>query len=157
MLKNLPASVNFSLQYEGGFVDDPEDPGGATNKGITLATYRLDIDPHGTVADLRHVSTEVAVAVYHCHYWTPINADALAGGVDVLAFDIAVNAGVGRARQLLAQTVGLPPMQRIQRLHDLRMGWWKRLATWAHFGRGWTARETACRALALKLAGAGEV
>jgi lysozyme family protein len=157
MDKNLIAAVNFALLYEGGFVDDPHDPGGATNKGITLATYRLDVNPHGAVADLRHMTVETASAVYRKHYWATINADALAGGVDVLAFDIAVNAGVGRARQFLARTAGLPAIQRIQRLHNLRMGWWKRLATWARFGRGWTTREVACRALALKLAGAGEV
>jgi lysozyme family protein len=151
MDKNLIVAVNFTLLYEGGFVDDPHDPGGATNKGITLATYRLDVNPHGAVADLRHMTVETASAVYRKHYWATINADALPGGVDVLAFDIAVNMGVGRARQFLAQTAKLPPAARVQTLHNLRMGFWKRLATWARFGRGWTVREVACLKLARSL------
>jgi lysozyme family protein len=151
--KNFLTALTFTLHYEGGFVNDPRDPGGATNKGITLATYRADVDPHGTVASLIAMSTKTAGEIYRKHYWTQINADALAGGVDMEAFDIAVNMGVGRARQFLAQTIGLAPAQRLRQLHILRMGFWKRLATWAHFGKGWTAREVACYALATRLLG----
>jgi lysozyme family protein len=158
MQKNFVAGVTFTLKFEGGYEPPGRgDPGGATNMGITLATYRLDVNPHAGIPELRALSRSQAASIYNKHYWATINADALPGGVDVLAFDIAVNSGVGRARQFLAQTAKLPSAARVQTLHNLRMGWWKRLATWARFGRGWTTREVACRALALKLAGAGEV
>jgi lysozyme family protein len=158
MQKNFVVGVTFTLTYEGGYEPPGRgDPGGATNMGITLATYRACVNPHAGIPELRALSRSQAASIYNKYYWAPIDADALASGVDVLAFDIAVNAGVGRARQFLARTAGLPAVQRIQRLHNLRMGWWKRLATWARFGRGWTTREVACRALAIKLAGAGEV
>lgn len=151
MQQNRSTGISFSLQFEGGFCNDPRDPGGATNKGITFATFKADVDPHGTLQDLRNMSTACAVGVYLKHYWTQINADALPGGVDVLANDIAINMGVGRARQFLAQTANLSAAARVQRLHNLRLGFWKRLATWAHFGKGWTARETACLKLARSL------
>ena len=149
MQKNFYPAVSFTLQYEGGYVDAIGDPGGATNRGITLATYRADVKPGASIADLKAMTTAAAAAIYHKHYWTWINADALASGVDIIAFDIAVNMGVGRARQFLAQTANLPPRARVLRLHALRMGFWRRLSSWARFGAGWTRRETACMALAL--------
>jgi len=148
---NFTRSVTFTLQYEGGFVNDPHDPGGATNMGVTLATYRSAINPRASVAELRAMSASQASAIYKEHYWSQINADGLAGGVDFIAFDIAVNAGVGRAREFLKPTANLLPAARVQRLHNLRLGFWKRLATWARFGKGWTARETACLKLARSL------
>ena len=149
MQKNFVAGVTFTLKYEGGYEPPGRgDPGGATNMGITLATYRATGNAHAGIPELRALSTSQAANIYNKYYWAQINADALPGGVDVLAFDIAVNMGVGRARQFLVQTAKLPPAARVQALHNLRMGWWKRLATWARFGKGWTAREVACLKLA---------
>lgn len=62
------------------------------------------------------MSAACAAGVYLKHYWMQINADTLASGVDMLAFGIAVNMGVGLARQFLAQTVDLLPTARVQRL-----------------------------------------
>ena len=152
MQKNFYTAVGFTLRYEGGYVDAIGDPGGATNRGITLATYRADVKPGATIADLKAMTSDAAASIYHKHYWTQVNADALASGVDAIAFDIAANMGVGRARAFLAQTSNLPPRARVLRLHALRLGFWRRLATWASFGRGWSAREQACLALALRLA-----
>jgi lysozyme family protein len=152
MQKNFVAGVTFTLKYEGGYEPPGRgDPGGATNMGITLATYRAYINAHAGIPELRALSRSQAASIYNKHYWGQVNADALPGGVDVLAFDIAVNAGVGRARQFLAQTAKLPPAARVQTLHNLRMGFWKRLAAWARFGKGWAARETACLKLARSL------
>lgn len=151
MQKNFYAAVNFTLQYEGGYEPPGNgDPGGATNRGITLATYRADVKAGASIADLKAMTSAAAAAIYHKHYWTQINADALPSGVDILAFDIAANMGDRRARAFLAKTVNLPTRARIMKLHALRMGFWRRLAIWLRFGRGWSAREQACLALALR-------
>ena len=73
----------FVLSYEGGFVNDPDDAGGATNKGVTLATWRrvgYDKDGDGDidVADLKLISDEEAVnAVLRPHYWNRWKADQI--------------------------------------------------------------------------------
>ena len=53
MQSHADAAIRATLKHEGGFVDHPKDPGGATNKGITLATFRRLVKPDGTVADLK--------------------------------------------------------------------------------------------------------
>lgn len=73
----------FILSFEGGFVNDKDDAGGATNKGVTLATWRKvgydkdgdgDIDVH----DLKHITdTEAVEAVLHPHYWNRWKADQI--------------------------------------------------------------------------------
>jgi lysozyme family protein len=154
MQKNLPYALAFTLKYEGGFADDPHDPGGATNMGITLATYRADIDCKGSIAALRAMTVETAGIVYQKHYWAPISGDLLPSGLDVLLFDIAVNMGQGREMRIARATAHLSGLARITAVHNLRLGFWRRLAIWARFGKGWAARETACFALAKRLCGA---
>ena len=87
MSDNYPAAINFALSHEGGYVDDPRDPGGATNFGITLATLRdyadrygllhdgldLDIDHSGhiDVGDIRKMDRDFAIAFYREFVWLP--------------------------------------------------------------------------------------
>ena len=49
MQQNRSTGISFSLRFEGGFCNDPRDPGGATNKGVTFATFKAEVDPHGTL------------------------------------------------------------------------------------------------------------
>ena len=90
--------------------------------------------------------------IYAKKYWNLIDGNLLPRGVDLMAFDIAVNMGPGRASRWLQETVALAPLARISRLHGNRLGFWKRLKIWSHFGRGWMARETACEKLAMSQA-----
>ena len=53
MVSNFQRALSRVLKHEGGYVDHPKDPGGATNKGVTLATFRSYVKPKGTKADLR--------------------------------------------------------------------------------------------------------
>ena len=152
MQVNFYTSLDFTLKYEGGFTNDLKDPGGPTNFGITIATLSHELGRRATVTEVRNLSKETASAIYRKKYWNTINANMYPSGVDLMLFDIGVNMGIGRAMQFDQQVGSIPVKARILRLHNLRMGFWKRLATWARFGRGWTQRETACYALALRLA-----
>jgi Glycosyl hydrolase 108 len=92
------ACLAFTLREEGGYVDDPADPGGATNMGITLATYRQwSDDPALGPAEVRDMTLRIARAIYRSLYWNPLRADALPAGVDLSVFDMGVNAGIWRS------------------------------------------------------------
>jgi len=70
------------LQYEGGFVNDPKDKGGATNMGVTLATWRMvgyDKDGDGDIDedDIKLLSKEDAVKVLKLNYWNRWKADQI--------------------------------------------------------------------------------
>jgi len=99
--------VAFTLRQEGGYTDDPADPGGATNMGITLATYReWSDDPHLGAAQVRDMTLKTARAIYRALYWNRLRADALPPGVDLSVFDMGVNAGIWRSVRLLQQALG---------------------------------------------------
>lgn len=89
------------LKHEGGFVNDPLDPGGATNKGITLTTFRL-LKPTATVADLMNISDQDVFFIYKNWYWDKISANNITHQpLAELIADHAVNAGVTRAVKML--------------------------------------------------------
>lgn len=100
------------LKFEGGWVDDPADPGGATNLGITLSTFQhyahplLGLAP--TLANLRALDAAQAGAIYRKIYWDPIDADAIElQFLAEIVFDFYVNAGF-HAIALLQQLLGPP-------------------------------------------------
>lgn len=90
------------LAKEGGFVNHPSDPGGATNKGITLKTYRLHYGAHKTVADLKQISNHEVFTIYKNEYWDKIWGDKVQNqSVAEIVFDHAVNAGPSVAIKML--------------------------------------------------------
>jgi lysozyme family protein len=97
------------LKHEGGFVNDPVDPGGATNKGITLETFQscarqyLGIEP--TLDNLKALTDAQAGKIYKPLYWDKVRGDEI--GSQALAnivFDFQVNAG-GNASKLLQKVL----------------------------------------------------
>ncbi len=158
------------LRHEGGYVDHPSDPGGATNMGIThktLARWR-NIEPWWALdkAEVRGLTRPEAAAIYKALYWNRCNAGKLPAGVDLAVFDFAVNSGSDRAIRLLQALVGVQqdgfvgpitlaaverrdPAAIINALCDQRLTFLQRLATWATFGRGWSNRVTDIRNTAL--------
>lgn len=95
---------------EGGFADDPDDPGGATNHGVTIGTLRrlgLDLDGDGqvTARDLRALSREQAVTIFIEHYFRRPGIDRLPGPLQPSVFDMQVNAGT-QAVRLLQRLLG---------------------------------------------------
>jgi lysozyme family protein len=93
------------LKHEGGFVNDPADPGGATNKGITIATFRscakqrLGIEP--TLDNLKALTDAQAGKIYKPLYWDKVRGDdiELQELADIV-FDFQVNAGDSASKLL---------------------------------------------------------
>jgi lysozyme family protein len=95
---------------EGGFVNDPDDPGGATNHGVTLGTLRrlgIDLTGEGRIdlADVRRVTAAQAVDIYVDHYFTRPGLAALPEVLQASVFDMYVNAG-GNAVKVLQRLLG---------------------------------------------------
>lgn len=163
MRSNFTPSLALVLQHEGGFVDHPKDPGGATNKGVTQRVYddwresqRL---PKRSVAQIN--GYEVG-AIYRNLYWDACRCDDLPAGVDYCIFDFAVNSGRDRAARYLQRAMliledghigpvtieaanewSAPAL--IDKVCALRLDFLKHLKIFDTFGRGWTRRvEEVC-------------
>lgn len=166
MERNFARALSLVLKSEGGWSDNPADPGGATMKGVTLATFRRYIDPKGTKDDLRHITDAQLAQVYRQQYWAAVGGDDLPDGVDYAVFDFAVNSGPGRAARYLQSVVGapmdgvigpatlaavakMPAGVIIDRLCDARLAFLEHLPTWPTFGRGWSIRVAQVRKEAL--------
>ncbi|HCP81093.1 MAG TPA: peptidoglycan-binding protein [Octadecabacter sp.] len=90
---------------EGGYVNDPDDPGGATNHGVTIHTMRrlgLDLDGDGQVTeqDVRVLTREQAVTIFIDHYFNRPNIRNLPNQLQASVFDMYVNAGANAVRIL---------------------------------------------------------
>lgn len=96
------------LKYEGGYVNDPDDPGGATNMGITQKVYDAYRKSKGLAnAPVKGISKEEVSAIYEERYWKASRAAYLKWPLSLAVFDTAVNFGVGRSNQFVAQALGL--------------------------------------------------
>ncbi|MFT8245729.1 glycoside hydrolase family 108 protein [Roseomonas sp. BN140053] len=158
------------LEKEGGFVDDPRDPGGATNMGITLATLQGFREAPVTVGDVRDLTRSEAREIYRARYWTAMRCADLPAGLDLVVFDFGVNAGPSRSIKLLQRIAGVtadgsigpitlaalraqPAARLINAVSEARLEYYRALSTFPTFGRGWTARTDAVRTAALAMAG----
>ncbi|MFT4114653.1 glycoside hydrolase family 108 protein [Silvibacterium sp.] len=97
-MANFERFLPLLLKFEGGYVMNPDDPGGETNKGITLHTFAscartlLGLDP--TPANLRALTDEQAGTIYRTRYWNAILGDEIASqDLANMVCDFYVNAG----------------------------------------------------------------
>ena len=165
------------LKHEGGYVDHPRDPGGATNMGISLRYARtqgriMDYNEDGVVdkQDILLVTPERAAIVYKNWFWRDVRGEELPGGVDLAVFDYAVNSGPGRAIKSLQRALGIQedgvfgpatleavkkadPAAVINAVCRQRMSFLRGLHNWGTFGRGWTDRVNSVHLVSLDMIG----
>ena len=108
-MQNITDIAKEILKTEGGFVNDPDDPGGPTNYGVTLKTlHRLghDLDQNGRVdiADLKRLSPDQAVQIFVQEYFYKPQIDQLPHMLHAPVFDMYVNAGA-HAIKVLQRTL----------------------------------------------------
>lgn len=152
------------LEMEGGYTDDPHDPGGPTNKGVTLAVFARhlgrSLGDHNRAAlidDLKRISQATVRDIYLTRYWTPSKAALLPAAVGLMHFDAAVNHGLRGAAELLqaavrvevdgeigpitlGATTSSDPDEIVARYADLRRARYRALPHFWRFGRGWLNR-----------------
>ncbi len=111
----LEKALAHVFEMEGGWSDHPDDPGGATNLGITHGTLRRAMRKgHITKKQgesvrqrLKRLTQREAKTIYRHMYWQPSHAPMLGDGLDLLVFDAAVNQGVTRSIRFLQKTLGV--------------------------------------------------
>jgi len=91
------------VKREGGFSNDPADPGGPTNHGVTLATLQ-QIHPGATISTLRHLTKEGAAEIFMAHYYFAPRIDKLPEQIQANVFDMMVNSG-SNAIRILQNTI----------------------------------------------------
>lgn len=170
-----PAAMSHLRRDEGGYVNHPRDPGGATNYGVTQAVYDRYRRRVGHPPRSVKLITEAEVAtIYKTQYADKVRYDDLPAGVDYATFDAAVNSGVSRGAKWLQLSVGATadgvvgnqtvakanaadPVSTVKAICARRLSFVGSLKTWTTFGRGWSRRiagvEANGVAMALKSGG----
>ena len=154
---NFDPSFNAMIRHEGGYVDHPADPGGATNLGVTIGTLSAWLGRRATKAEVKALTVETVKPIYRKNYWNTIGGDGLPIGLDYCLFDVSVNSGPGKARQFRAETAGkfAKVTDEIKAVCARRRAFFQSLKTFKTFGKGWMRRVAEVEALAIKMALAG--
>ena len=141
------------MGHEGGYVNHPNDPGGETIWGITIATARAN----GYTGPMRYMKREQAKEIYRKAYWQRAKCAQYNSAIGFQMFDAAVNHGIGNAIRILQRAVGVADDGLVgqitlaaineKSLDDVlvlfnaeRLEFYAKLKTFPIFGRGWTRR-----------------
>jgi len=137
------------LGHEGGYVNDPKDPGGETKWGISKRSY-----PN---VDIKNLTRDQAKAIYRRDFWDLIHAERLHDGVAFQLFDFAVNSGIQTAIRYFQRALGVADdgqwgsvsqaaadkaseTDQILLINAERLDFMTRLKNWPDHGRGWARR-----------------
>lgn len=148
-MNDFDVSINRLLGNEGGYVNDPKDPGGETKWGISKRSY-----PSIDIADL---TRDQAIAIYKRDFWDKIDGDNLPLGVSFQSLDFAVNSGIETAIRALQRASGvaddgnvgpvtmaafknMSASDLVMRLLAERLYFMTGLSGWVSFGKGWARR-----------------
>ncbi len=158
---NRAACMTFVLREEGGYVNDPRDPGGETKFGISKRAHPS--------LDIKALTEAEAVALYTAEEWRALACAQLPAGLDLVAFDAGVNSGVLRGARWLQQALKVtadgrigpatlaaasaqPALPVIEAACAARRNFLQGLRSFASFGRGWNARVARVEARATTMA-----
>lgn len=155
-------ALSHVLKSEGGYVDNPCDPGGMTNFGVTASVWGEWVGHIPSEKEMRALTPEKVAPLYKRKYWDAIKGDNLPAGLDYCVFDCAVNSGVGRSIKILQEALGVhlsgaidDPTLAAIRAHCItpndtkilitdfcnkRLQFWKSLPIYSEFGAGWAKR-----------------
>jgi lysozyme family protein len=157
MRDNWETAFEKVLAHEGGYVNDPRDPGGRTNLGVTQRAWEAYVGHPVDEEFMRKLTPNIVKPFYKAMYWDKIKGDQLPSGVDYAAYDLAVNSGVGRAAKYLQELVGVTAdgsigpaslaaiakydsRELLMLLCEKRLEFLQRLPTYQTFGKGWSRR-----------------
>lgn len=152
----------FIEKWEGGFANHPDDPGGATNFGITLDTLSRWRGKPVSVEDVRNLTIEEAREIYFANYWTPLRADEMPVSVALMTYNAGVNSGPSRGAKLLQKAlnehgqnlavdgqIGKKTLTAVGQVDERRIidsyaaaheSFYRGLRRFGTFGRGWLNR-----------------
>jgi lysozyme family protein len=149
--ENFDKAFSLTLKHEGGYVDHPADPGGATNLGVTIGTLSDWLGRKATKAEVKALTPEKVKPIYKKNYWDRVGGDHMESGFDYAVYDFAVNSGVSRAVKYSKEVKGATTEEKIKNLCAARLRFLKGLKTWGTFGKGWSKRVQGVEREALKM------
>lgn len=154
-MADFDRALDVVLLFEGGYVDDPDDPGGATNHGITQAVYDAWRTGLGVVTQsVERIAPDEVEGIYRRNYWEPLSCGYMEWPLNLFIFDAAVLHGPERARTMIAsvQFSDKPLEYELHSVLAIRRYLFRRDATTspkkAKFLAGWDARIEKLRQLA---------
>lgn len=170
MKDNFEESLAHVLKSEGGYVDHPKDPGGATNLGCTKKVWEEWVGHEVTKDDIKALTVADVAPLYKARYWDKCCCDDLPRGVDFAVFDLAINSGPGRASKFLQNCVGttsdgiigkgtlaavalVNPRDLASQICEARIKFLQGLPTWDAFGKGWGRRVAEVEKVAFNMVG----
>ena len=170
MKDNFEECLAHVLKHEGGYVDHPKDPGGATNLGCTKKVWEEWVGHEVTKDDIRALTVADVAPLYKARYWDKCRCDDLPHGVDFAVFDLAINSGIGRASKFLQGACGVAadgaigpatlaavakmnPRELASKICERRLEFLQALPTWETFGKGWGRRVAETEEVAFKMVG----
>lgn len=146
---NFQDAFDRLIGHEGGYVNNPEDPGGETNWGISKRSY-----PN---IDIKNLTRDGAKAIYLRDFWNRIKGDKLYDGVAYQLFDFAVNSGIETAVRYFQRAIGVAddghwgPLSQaaadamsetdsLMLINAERLDFMTRLSNWPNASKGWSRR-----------------
>ena len=140
-MSNFEKALAFVLLWEGGYTNDPDDPGGETNFGISKRAYPRE--------NIKTMTRERAAELYKRDYWIPSGAEREPFPMALVLFDTAVNCGVVNSKEW-AKENGDEPLATLARrvLYYFRIV--KRNPQLGKFLKGWLNRVAALAAMIAK-------
>lgn len=151
IMKNFDDCFDALMGNEGGYSNNPADPGGETMWGITARVARK----HGYTGEMKDLPQSLAKTIAKTEYWNPYQLDQIDANVAFQVFDTAYNgghpamwlqqaAGVNPDGVIGAQTIAAvrstDPMRLIMRFDAYRIQYLNKLSNWPSFGAGWMNR-----------------
>lgn len=141
------------IGHEGGYVNDPRDPGGETNWGVTKRTAQAN----GYTGNMKTMTRQQAYEIYYRAFWLRYNCEQMPDAVAYQFFDAAVNHGFGNASRMLQRAVGVlddgiigkysleainrnPISDTLMMLNGERLNFYIRLKNFDRYGKGWVNR-----------------
>ena len=158
---NFRKCLSIILHHEGGWANHPRDPGGMTNLGVTKKVYEEWVGHKVNEAIMRKLTPDLVAPLYKKKYWDVMKCDGIPRGLDLCVFDFGVNAGTNRSARYLQRLVGVAEDGQIgpktlialtkktasdgvgsliDQFQEARRSYYKKLPTFATFGRGWLRR-----------------
>jgi hypothetical protein len=170
MKENFEQCFALVIKNEGGYVDNPKDPGGATNLGCTKKVWEEWIGHEVTKDDIRALTHADVMPLYKKRYWDAVKGDNLPDGVDYAVFDLAINSGPSRAAKTLQQVLGVATDGQIgpatlraletsnardvaTKVCEARLAFLQSLPTYGTFGKGWSRRVAEVESMSFKMVG----
>ena len=177
MEANFTPSMSIIIpNYEGGYSNDPHDPGGPTKFGVTIHDVRMYLNPNATAADVKALTLSQAIVIYRKRYADAINFDQLWWGVDFATLDPTINSGIKKGWLWLKRACGISTDSKAEVLAkevelvnagkaadicrsicDQRLSFLHALGNWRYFGAGWGRRVADVRARSVAMATAHPV